>query len=97
MVYSWSLSLGVLAFAEHLLTNAARLWMEASLDQKQRLQSVFFPEGLRFDGERFGTAATCLAFKEFQVVEAEDDEVASPRGHSLLWKPEIKGKAPVAA
>ncbi len=35
---------GVLAFAEHLLTNAARLWMEASLDQKQRLQTVFFPE-----------------------------------------------------
>ena len=55
---------GVLDFAEHLLTNAGRLWIEASLDQKQRLQTVFFPEGLRFDGEDFGTAATCLAFKQ---------------------------------
>ena len=61
---------GVLAFAEHLLTNAARLWMEASLDQKQRLQTVFFPEGLRFDGEEFGTAITCLAFKQLPLEQA---------------------------
>jgi uncharacterized protein YaeQ len=32
---------GVVAFAEHLLTNAARLWIELGLDQKQRLQRVF--------------------------------------------------------
>jgi hypothetical protein len=36
------------------LTNAGRLWMELDLDQKQRLQQVPFPEGVRFDGERFG-------------------------------------------
>ena len=29
---------GVLAFAECVLTNAGRLWLEASLEQKQRLQ-----------------------------------------------------------
>ena len=71
---------GVLAFAEHLLTNAARLWMEASLDQKQRLQTVFFPEGLQFDGERFGTAVTCLAFKQLGPDEAVKDGMASPTG-----------------
>lgn len=53
-----------LGFAEHVLTNAARLWLELNLDQKQQLQSVLFPEGLRFDGEKFGTAVTCLAFKQ---------------------------------
>src|SRR5262249_60434613 len=55
---------GVLAFAEHVVTNAARLWIELDLIQKQRLQQVVFPEGLRFDGVEFGTAVTCLAFKK---------------------------------
>jgi len=55
---------GVLAFAEHVVTNAARLWIELDLAQKQRLEQTLFPEGLRFDGEKFGTAATCLAFKK---------------------------------
>ena len=64
---------GVLAFAEHVMTNADRLWMELSLDQRQQLQEVLFPEGLRFDGERFGTAATCLAFKQL----AENGELKS--------------------
>ena len=71
---------GVLAFAEHLLTNAARLWTEASLDQKQRLQTVFFPEGLRFNGENFGTAVTCLAFKQLGPGETPRDGMASPSG-----------------
>jgi len=31
---------GVLAFAEHLLTNAAKLWLELDLNQKQQLQQV---------------------------------------------------------
>ena len=71
---------GVLAFAEHLLTNAGRLWMEASLDQKQRLQQVFFPEGLGFDGEEFGTAVTCLAFKQLSSDQAVGSGMASPTG-----------------
>jgi hypothetical protein len=53
---------GVLAFAEHLLTNAAPMWL--GLDEKQELQRVLFPEGLRFDREKFGTAITCSAFKK---------------------------------
>lgn len=38
---------GLLGFAEHVLGNAARLWMEAPAEQKRRLQEVLFPEGLR--------------------------------------------------
>ncbi|MDA1036364.1 MAG: recombinase family protein [Chloroflexi bacterium] len=71
---------GVLAFAEHVLTNAARLWMELGLDQKQRLQQVLFPEGLRFDGERFGTAATCLAFNKLAENGESESRMASPTG-----------------
>ncbi len=76
---------GVLAFAEHLLTNAARLWMELRLDQKQQLQQVLFPKGLRFDGERFGTAVTCLAFKQLAESESHESNLASPTGFEPVF------------
>ena len=69
---------GVLAFAEHIVTNSARLWTELDLAQRQRLQSVLFPEGLRFDGERFGTAVTCLAFKRLDGTGESNSGMASP-------------------
>jgi hypothetical protein len=34
---------GILAFAERVLPSASNLWVQASLNQKQRLQQVFFP------------------------------------------------------
>ena len=34
---------GVLGFAEHVLTNAARLWAELGIDGKQDLQQALFP------------------------------------------------------
>jgi DNA invertase Pin-like site-specific DNA recombinase len=33
---------GVLAFAEKIITSPTRLWLESSLDQRQRLQGTFF-------------------------------------------------------
>jgi len=43
---------GILAFAERVLPSASNLWVQSSLAQKQRLQQVFFPDGIRFDGKR---------------------------------------------
>jgi len=43
---------GILAFAERILPRASDLWVQASL-YKQRLQQLFFPEGIAFDGNRF--------------------------------------------
>ena len=87
---------GILGFADHLLTNAARIWTEASLDQRQRLQQVFFPEGLRFDGEAFGTAVTCLAFSDFEALRPTGTDVASPTGLGRLWTVERLGFLRVA-
>jgi site-specific DNA recombinase len=67
----------LLAFAEHVLTDAARMWSEVSVEQRPRLQAVFFPQGLDFDGERFGTAVTCLAFKELAENSEAENDVAS--------------------
>ena len=39
---------GVLGFAEHVLTNAARLWAELGIDGKQDLQQALFPQGLYY-------------------------------------------------
>ena len=57
---------GILAFAERVLPRAADLWVQASLEQRQRFQQLFFPDGIAFDGNGFvGTAqphrpsATC--------------------------------------
>jgi hypothetical protein len=78
---------GVLAFAEHLLTNAARFWIELALEQKQQLQQVLFPEGISFDGEKFGTAVTCLAFKQLGENDGPKSGVASPTGFEPVFWP----------
>jgi site-specific DNA recombinase len=76
---------GVMAYAEDVLTNASHLWSNASLDQKQRLQSVLFPEGLTFDGEEFGTAVTCLALTTLGGDRRPESSVASPTGMAASW------------
>jgi len=71
---------GVLGFAGHVLTNAARLWAELGIDGKQELQQALFPEGVSFDGEEFGTAVTSFAFNSLEVIRHTETNLASPRG-----------------
>jgi hypothetical protein len=87
----------LLAFAEHVLTNAVRLSMELGIDQKQQLQQVLFPKGVCFDGERFGTAVTCLAFRQLAENAEAESSLACPRGKptcmrncgaAFLWRPD---------
>jgi hypothetical protein len=59
---------GLLEFAEHLLANASRLWMEASPNKRQQLQRVLFPEGLRFRDGGLGTAVSCFAFTQLAAI-----------------------------
>ena len=61
---------GILTFAERILPRASDLWVQASLDYKQRLQQLFFPEGIAFDGNRFSrTAVTAPLFKYLETGE----------------------------
>lgn len=69
---------GLLGFAEFVLSNAARLWSESNYEQQLRMQHALFPEGLRFRNGGFGTAVTCLAFRQLQPMSAE--EMSNP-GH----------------
>jgi len=70
----------LVAFAEHVLTNAARLWTEAKPEQKTLLQRSLFPEGLRLRDGKIGTAATCMAFMHLRKNENGKSELASPTG-----------------
>lgn len=45
-------------FSQNLLLNLADQWKCLCLNDKQRLQRVILPFGLRFDNEKFGTAET---------------------------------------
>ena len=71
--------------AEHVLGNARALWVQATAEQRVRLQAVLFPEGVPFDGSRFGTAVTCLAFAQLPEPGGQKDGVASPTGFELCY------------
>jgi hypothetical protein len=65
---------GILAFAERVLLRASDLWAQASLDQRQRLQQLFFPEGIAFDGESVvRTAVTAPAFSYLREIETKNE------------------------
>jgi hypothetical protein len=65
---------GILAFAERVLPRAADLWVQASLEQRQRFQQLFFPEGIAFDGKRFvRTGVTAPAFSYLRPIESGNE------------------------
>lgn len=77
----------VLAYAEHLLLHAARLWIDANLDQKQRLQRVIFPNGVEFlDGEVL-TSGTASLFKTLREIDLPFERLASPTGFEPVSPP----------
>ena len=60
---------GALAKAISVLNNASALWIDASLEDRLRLQEVLFPQGLVWDGNAFQTPVTCLSFYHFEPIE----------------------------
>ena len=76
---------GILGFAEFAVTNAARLWTEASLEQKQRLQRVLFPLAVRLKDGKVGTSVTCFAFMQIQPIQPLKEGLASPTGFEPVF------------
>jgi hypothetical protein len=57
------------------------LWVQASLAYRQRLQALFFPEGIAYDGIRFNrTAATAPLFNYLAPSERADEKMVSRTG-----------------
>ncbi len=71
----------VLNFAEQALTSAAKIWLEADLDQRQRFQALLFPEGLTYTRqEGVGTPKTISLFSNLAVHEAAVGDGIQPEG-----------------
>jgi hypothetical protein len=70
----------VLAFAQHVLTDAARMWEQTTFDQRLRLQRALFPEGVSFDGSEIRTTVTCLAYGQLSAPQSAENGLASPTG-----------------
>lgn len=73
----------ILAFAENVLTDAARLWEHAAPEHRRKLQRAFFPEGLVYEPgppAGFRTAPTCLAFRELPLSRVAESALVALRG-----------------
>jgi len=57
------------------------LWVQASLEYKQRLQQLFFPEGIAYDGNRFNrTAVMAPLFNYLAPDQSAEESLVSPEG-----------------
>ena len=57
------------------------LWVQASLEQRQRFQQLFFPEGIAFDGKSFvRTAVTAPAFSYLRPIEGGNEGLVDLTG-----------------
>ena len=55
--------------------------MQASLEQHQRFQQLFFPDGIAFDGKSFvGTGVTAPAFSYLREIETENERLVDQTG-----------------
>jgi hypothetical protein len=71
----------VLDFAENLLLNPAGVWEQCSLEQKQRLQQVFFPKGVQHADGVYRTQETSFLFKGLTGVETSVEIFGSANGN----------------
>jgi site-specific DNA recombinase len=72
---------GILAFAERVLPRASELWVHATLEQRQRLQQLFFPDGIAFDGKRFSrTAVSTPAFNWLEAFQTPETSLVDQTG-----------------
>lgn len=68
--------------------------MQASLDQKQRLQQLFFPNGIGFDEKRLvRTGVTLPAFNYLTAADGSNERVVDQAGagwnHVARWLREV--------
>jgi len=77
----------VLEFASRLVERPKQLWLESSLEQKQRVQAVFFPGGVSYTSKGFGTAVSNSFFNVFREFAGEKVSLASPTGFEPVLSP----------
>jgi hypothetical protein len=67
-----------------VLPRAADLWIQASLEQRQRLQRLFFPEGVALSGKGFDrTVLTSSLFEYLQPLDGSNENLVDQP--SVSW------------
>jgi site-specific DNA recombinase len=77
----------VLDFAERVSLNAARLWLEANLAQRQRFQALLFPEGLQVEKGEIRTPVTPSFYEELHRFTTPVEVLVSPTGFEPVLLP----------
>ena len=78
----------ILAFAENLLGNTARLWMDSPVEQKRQLQQVLFPARIEYSAiSGFGTAGCSSIFNTLPEFTTAETSLASPTGFEPVLSP----------
>lgn len=75
------------------------MWVQASLNQRQRLQQLFFPDGIAYDGKQFvRTGVAASAFKYLTAADSCQNNVVTQTCASWNqiagWLPEVEGLRP---
>ena len=69
----------ILNFGLSVLSNLGRTWENIkNIDVKRRFQRWIFPEGLSYDGEKFGTQRIACSLKVKQAKNAEGSSMVPP-------------------
>jgi uncharacterized protein YPO0396 len=71
----------VLDFAENLLLNAAEVWRQCSLEQKQRLQQALFPKGVEYIDGDYRTQETSFLFRGLAGIQEMEHGCGSATGN----------------
>jgi hypothetical protein len=101
IVVSIEEDVSVLNFAERVLPRASDLWIQASLEQRQRLQRLFFPEGVAFSGKSFDrTVVTSSLFEYLRPLDGSNENLVAqicPGWNRLaVWLREAEGYSQAA-
>jgi site-specific DNA recombinase len=75
------------SFGEFVLLNAPGLWIQLSLDQKQRLQQSLFPRGVQFENGVYRTAETSMVFLELDAKQLKKEGLVALTGIEPVFQP----------
>jgi site-specific DNA recombinase len=72
---------GIFHFAQHVLTDAARIWVEMEPEAKRRFEQHLYPDGLAYEPDGgFRTAPNSPLFRPLELPGDAESRVVQPRG-----------------
>ena len=76
---------GCINYCKFFISNISNLWAAATVDLKQRFQTLIFPEKIYFEYGTFRTTATATIFKELQQFPANKSNLVAPTGFEPVF------------